>query len=83
MPRSPATAPPRGQLWVAKTDFVCDLDGVQEFIRAGQTRVRAGHRLLERYAECFEPADVGVEFDVEQATAAPGERRGARPVPQL
>ncbi len=63
--------------YVATDTFVCEIDGVQEWVRAGKTRVAAGHVLLERYAGAFEPADDHALPEVEQATAAPGERRGA------
>jgi hypothetical protein len=43
-------------------------------IRAGET-VRAGHELLRSHPEKFEPFTV--DHDLEQATAAPGEKRGA------
>lgn len=67
-------------IYVANTTFVCDIDGLQEVIRAGTTRVRGGHPLLARYAGYFDPVDAGVHYEVEQMTAAPGEKRGA---PQL
>jgi hypothetical protein len=65
-------------IYVANTSFICDLDGVQETIHKGSTRVRGGHPLLRAHPEYFDRADVGVQFEVvEQATAAPGEKRGA------
>lgn len=63
-------------VYVATVDFMCDIDGQQEVVYAGRTRVRAGHKLLERYAENFQPVDTGVHYEVEQATASPGEKRG-------
>lgn len=47
------------------------------FVNAGE-RVRAGHSLLREQGSFFEPVDTTVQYDVEQATAAPGERRGER-----
>lgn len=66
----------REQVWVATESAVCLLDGQQEVIHAGVTRVREGHPLLDAYRGYFEPADTGVHYEVEQATAAPGEKRG-------
>jgi hypothetical protein len=52
-------------------------EGEQITIPAGEI-VRAGHPLLRGRDEHFEPVDRLGRFDVdvEQATAAPGERRG-------
>jgi hypothetical protein len=61
-------------IYVARESFSCELDGVPVFVTAGE-RVRAGHKLLRQQASFFEPADETVRYDVEQATAAPGERR--------
>lgn len=63
-------------IFVARETFVCALNGEQITVQAGVTRVRAGHPLVETYANYFEPADTDLHFDVEQATAAPGEKRG-------
>lgn len=64
-------------IYVANTSFICDIDGVQETIHKGSTRVRGGHALLRAHPEYFDPADMGIQFEVEQMTAAPGEKRGA------
>lgn len=45
-------------------------------IRKGITRVRAGHALLKAAPGLFEPVEEDIEYDVEKATAAPGEKRG-------
>jgi len=69
---------PKGELFVAKDGFACDLKG-EMFIVAKGERVREGHPLLRSHADYFEPADVSARFappEVEQATAAPGEKRG-------
>jgi hypothetical protein len=71
MPRT-KSAP---EIYIAKHGFACEIDGVPMFINPGE-RVRKGHELLERCGEYFEPADTHVKYDVEQATAAPGEKRG-------
>jgi hypothetical protein len=66
-------------IWVAKTDAVINLHGVDYTIQRGVTRVREGHRLLDagRKEELFEP--MAVHYDVEKATAGPGEKRSAKP----
>lgn len=64
---------------VATVTFMCDIDGEQIWVEKGKTRVRQGHPLLTRYSDSFQPVDTGVHFDVEQATAAPGELRGDPP----
>ncbi len=64
-------------IYVAKTSFVCEVDGERVHVTAGE-RVRSGHALLRVQGEYFEPVDTTVHYDmpaVEQATAAPGERR--------
>jgi hypothetical protein len=63
-------------IYVAKNGFHCDFDGERLFIPKGE-RVRNGHPLLRIYSDYFEPADTRLRYDVEQATAAPGEKRGA------
>lgn len=67
----------RDAVWVAKETFACEVDGEQITVFAGTTRVREGHPLLDIYRGSFESTDTDVHFDVEQATAAPGEKRGA------
>lgn len=67
-------------IYVAREAFVCTIDGETFHVNAGE-RVRAGHPLLDKQPGYFEPAEMRVTFDVpavEQATAAPGERRGLR-----
>jgi hypothetical protein len=65
--------PDPGDILISKvTGFV---DGLP--VRAGITRVRAGHAMAKNHPELFEAVDVLVHYDVEQATAAPGEHRGA------
>ena len=47
-----------------------------QFINAGQTRVHKSDPLLKTHSGAFEPISASRGFsDVEQATAAPGERR--------
>jgi hypothetical protein len=63
-------------LYVAKVGFAAELDGERIIVNQGE-KVRAGHPLLRAQGEYFEPVDTTVQYDVEQATAAPGEKRGA------
>ena len=70
MPRTRAKA----DIFIAKRTFWCTLDGEATLIHKDE-RVRAGHPLLRDQAEHFEPIDTHVHYDVEQATAAPGELR--------
>jgi len=64
---------PRMRVFVATQSFVTqDAD-----VTAGVTRIREGHPLLKRYPDWFAPVeDQHVHYDVETATAAPGELRG-------
>lgn len=59
----------------AKESFVTVFEGEQLSVGAGEL-VRAGHPLLKRREELFSPVEDFGRFDVEQATAAPGEKRG-------
>ena len=63
-------------VYVAKSTFACDLDGVPVIVHRGVTRVRGGHPLHDRYSDSFEPVDSGLQYDIEKATAVPGEKRG-------
>lgn len=68
--------PKRGaDVYVATTGFACLIDGEEVRVAQGE-RVRAGHSLLKTHAENFKAVDVDIDYDVEQATQAPGERRG-------
>jgi hypothetical protein len=68
--------PPRRspERYRAKWAFGVRYEGEQITIDKGEI-VRAGHPLLRGRMEHFEPAESFGRFDVEQATAAPGERR--------
>ncbi|PXY25154.1 hypothetical protein BAY59_24315 [Prauserella coralliicola] len=61
------------EIFVATESAVLFAEGRQHVIHKGSTRIRAGHPLLKRNSHLFKPLDV--HFDVEQATAAPGEQR--------
>ncbi|HUT77730.1 MAG TPA: hypothetical protein VM285_08600 [Polyangia bacterium] len=62
-------------LLVVKTSFACALG---DFVK-GET-IEAGHPAVKKYADHFEPLVVkhaAPASRVEQATAGPGEKRGA------
>ena len=67
------TAAPTGRdVFVPIDGFVANIDGTDvNFHR--NIRVREGHPILEKYGHLFER--IRVQYDVEQATAAPGELR--------
>jgi hypothetical protein len=73
-----ATARKQGGILVARqTGSATTPDGEVIAVTAGHTRVREGHPLLDATpAEWWEP--ITAHYEVEQATAAPGEQRGAK-----
>lgn len=71
----PARKPRQSDVYVARDTFACEVDGENLFVHKGETRVRAGHKLLDIYPDAFELVGGAVQFDVEQATDAPGEKR--------
>ncbi len=74
MPRWPQQPPQSdGSIWIAKDSFTTELAGAPITVIAGQTRVRDGHPLLVAHGQFFER--LKVHYEVEQATAAPGEQR--------
>lgn len=66
----------RPDLFQAKSEFAVEIDGVPTVVHRGEL-VREGHPLLKGRESLFEPYEAKVRFDVEQATAAPGKKRGA------
>lgn len=69
--------PHKIDLYMAKESFAATIDGDYVSVSKGDL-VRAGHPILKGRESLFVPAEGYVRFDVEQATAAPGERRGDR-----
>lgn len=63
------------QVFVAKESGSAEVDGENVTFVKGVTRVRKGHKILEQLRQFFEPADEHLSYDVEAATAAPGEKR--------
>ncbi len=68
-----ANGPTEGRVLVAIESFACHRDGADWTFVAGQTLIREGHPWLRGIEHLFEP--VTPQFDIEQATAAPGEVR--------
>lgn len=71
--RKAATAPDP-TIFVATSTGVVKVDGQLVHYYAGTTRVRAGHPLLDAARGKFEP--MKLDYDVEDATNAPGRKRG-------
>lgn len=73
-------AKPKTGYYRANQGFATILDGENLFVQKGEL-VHHSHPLLKGRDEMFDPADDFGRFDrpeVEQATAAPGERRSSR-----
>lgn len=65
----------RAKLVKARETFSTDVDGASVVVHAG-TVVRATDPRVKGREDLFEPAEQ--RPDIEQATAAPGEKRGRR-----
>lgn len=86
MPRGIPNQPAAPAIFICRETFAGQHDGAPLTCHKGVTRVAAGHPLLDVYGVYFEPVSRDVHFgaptgEVEQATAAPGERRGVPPAP--
>jgi hypothetical protein len=64
------------QVYVATESFTTAISGEDEAIQRGKTRVSEDHPLVAAFPEYFK-AEVGANYGVEQASAAPGEQRNA------
>jgi hypothetical protein len=64
-----------GKILVAKESFVIRWEGADVVFVAGETFVEEGHPILEGREKLFRP--LAAHYRVEQATAWPGETRGA------
>ena len=62
------------EIYVANSSGVVKIDGKLHNYYAGTTRVRAGHPLLKAAPGKFKPMEL--DYEVEQATSAPGKKRG-------
>lgn len=63
-------------VYVCRESAAFEHGGNMVVVNKGYTRVRVGHPILDAHPELFEP--ITVHYDVpavEQATAAPGEKR--------
>lgn len=67
----------QGEILVAVTSGVVVVDGHRHTIRKGRTHVREGHPIQAAHPGMFGP--IRVDHDVEEATAAPGEKRNVSP----
>lgn len=65
-----------GKVMVAKDSYATDIDGVPYVVEKGRTRVDESHPLVRGYPEAWE--EMTLTYEVEQATAAPAEKRPAR-----
>lgn len=64
-----------GQIYVAKDSGVASVPEYGEIVfTKGVTRIREGHPILKQLAPYFEP--LTVQYDIEDTTAAPGDKRG-------
>lgn len=72
-----------GTVYVATESFVVEMkDGSTAVVHKGITRAREGHEVMAGGLRQFwEPVGDRVDYEVEQATAAPGEKRGAATTP--
>lgn len=70
-----ARKPSPDDVLVASESFSGALaDGTSFSAQRDNTRIRASHPAAKRWPDYFKPIDV--HYDVEQATASPGEKRG-------
>lgn len=77
-PTASAEKPSGGKIYVARESGTAEIDGTAYPFTAGVTRVREGHALLKGGRDqLFEEIDLSVHYDIEQATAGPGEKRGS------
>ena len=64
------------EVYVARESGASLVGGETHTFTKGVTRVRRGHPLLDAVPDYFEPIDRSVHYDIEDATADPGRRRG-------
>lgn len=63
------------EILVARETGSILFEGERVIVHKGVTRVRSGHPLLKGHEELFEP--ITCHWDVEDATARPGQKRHA------
>lgn len=64
-------------IYAAKQPFSARVGDDRVSVAKGEL-ARADHELVKNYPSLFEPVDNIIRFDVEQATQAPGEKRGEK-----
>lgn len=64
-----------GRILVAIDSFSRRFEGADHSFQKDVTRVRAGHPILKGIEHLFKPIEA--HYEVEAASAAPGEKRGA------
>lgn len=76
-PDDPKWAAKKGDavLLVAKEDFFCRRDGADRGFTKGVTRIMSDHPWVVGIEQLLEPAGPSRGYEVEAATAAPGEKR--------
>lgn len=62
------------RILIATDSFSKRYEGADHSFVAGTTRVREGHPILKGIEHLFKPVDA--HYEVEAATAGPGEKRG-------
>ena len=65
-----------GRILVAKESFTHTFQGAVHVFVEGQSRVREGHPVLRGIEHLFEPIRPQPGYEIEDASAAPGSKRG-------
>lgn len=65
------------KVYVAIETFSANVNGTPVLVKRGKTRVHEGHELIVANPQFFEEAGEHVQFQVETASAEPGEKRTA------
>lgn len=65
----------KGRIYVSLESFVVEYEGAPTVVTKDRTRVREGHPLMAGREHLFKEVDA--HYDVEDATADPGRKRGA------
>lgn len=66
----------KSDIFVATEAFSAEIDGMLYNVSVGE-RVREGHGLLKAYPAAFERiSDQPITYDLEDASASPGTKRG-------
>lgn len=72
-----------GQVLEAKEGFVCDINGERYIVNEKMTRIDSSHPLNQHYPQHFQPVADHLTYNVEAATAEPGEQRDREPGPPV